>query len=141
MRLDLDWVNWDLTMSGVQVTDFTHSPLLNSRSIRLLELQPSSDVSSDICCKIHHVVLDDEIKCKALSYVWGDPNVTLPILVDEKRYYVTNNCHAALCRLRGMAVDHLWIDAICINQKDDAEKATQILLMKEIYSLAEAVVI
>jgi hypothetical protein len=33
------------------------------------------------------------------------------------------------------------VDAICINQKDDVEKATQIPLMKEIYSLAEEVVI
>ncbi|PMD44845.1 hypothetical protein L207DRAFT_616222 [Hyaloscypha variabilis F] len=31
-----------------------------------------SNVSSDICCKIRHVILDDEIKYKALSYVWGD---------------------------------------------------------------------
>jgi hypothetical protein len=128
-------------MSGMPLTDFVHSPLSNFRSIRLLELQPSSDVSSDICCKIHHVVLDNEIKYKALSYVWGDPNITLPVLVNEKRYYVTANCHAALCRLRGLAMYHLWVDAICINQKDDVEKATQIPLMKEIYSLAEEVVI
>ena len=67
-------------MSGMQVTDFAHSPLSTFRSIRLLELQPSSDVSSDICCKIYQVVLDDEIKYKASSYVWGDPNITLPIL-------------------------------------------------------------
>jgi hypothetical protein len=50
---------------------FRHLPLSNIRSIRLLELQPASDVSSDICCKIRHVILDDEIKYKALSYVWG----------------------------------------------------------------------
>ncbi|PMD44844.1 heterokaryon incompatibility [Hyaloscypha variabilis F] len=40
-----------------------------------------------------------------------------------------------------MAMYHLWVDAICINQKDDVEKATQISLMKEIYSFAEEVVI
>jgi hypothetical protein len=51
---------------------------------------------------------------------------------------ITGNCHAALRRLRAAQeeLDHspLWIDAICINQIDNAEKATQITLMGEIYS-------
>jgi hypothetical protein len=121
----------ELSLEGMQVTDLAHSPLSNFHSIRLIEPPPDLGVSSDICCKIRHVILDDEIKYKALSYVWGDPNITLPILVNAKLYHVTAHCHAALCRLRGMAMYHLWVDAICINQKDDMEKATQIPLMND----------
>ncbi|KAF4625929.1 hypothetical protein G7Y89_g12234 [Cudoniella acicularis] len=35
----------------------------------------------------------------------------------------------------------LWIDALCINQKDDAEKSVQVALMGSIYSKALRVVI
>jgi hypothetical protein len=35
----------------------------------------------------------------------------------------------------------LWIDAVCINQKDKAEQASQILLMGDIYSIAENVIV
>lgn len=91
--------------------------------------------------RIRDVNLDDHPKYKALSYVWGDASVTLPILVNEKRYYVTTNCHAALHRLRGVGETCLWIDAICINQKDNEEKGTQIPLMRDIYSMAEEVTV
>jgi len=35
----------------------------------------------------------------------------------------------------------LWIDAVCINQKDKAEQASQIPLMGDIYSTAESVIV
>jgi hypothetical protein len=35
----------------------------------------------------------------------------------------------------------LWIDAICINQQDDEEKAHQVQMMRQIYSLAKDVVV
>ncbi|CCC09834.1 hypothetical protein SMACR_03390 [Sordaria macrospora] len=35
----------------------------------------------------------------------------------------------------------LWIDQICINQDDDEEKGFQVALMKEIYSLADKVLV
>jgi hypothetical protein len=47
----------------------------------------------------------------------------------------------ALRRLREARESPLWIDAICINQKDNAEKATQIPLMGDIYSQTEQVII
>jgi hypothetical protein len=35
----------------------------------------------------------------------------------------------------------IWIDALCINQQDDEEKALQVQMMRQIYSLAKDVVI
>jgi len=94
-----------------------------------------------ICCAIRHVNLDDKPIYKALSYVWGDPNKTLPILVDGKSYQVTVNCHAALERLREIGEKTIWIDAICINQKDDDEKSQQVGFMREIYHCTQEVII
>jgi hypothetical protein len=129
-------------VSDTRLTEFVHSPLdLEGHAIRLLDLHPLSDASSDIRCTIQQVKLEDKPNYKALSYAWGNPNVTFPILVDEKRYHVTANCHAALYRLREMGEISMWIDAICINQKDNAEKSTQIPLMKDIYSSAGEVIV
>lgn len=57
---------------------------------------------------------------------------------------VTANLESAL---RALACDDafggcykLWIDAICINQVDDQEKAQQVMKMREIYSGAWAVI-
>jgi Heterokaryon incompatibility protein (HET) len=123
-------------------TTFVHNPLRpEGRAIRLLNLQPSSDPSSNIKCTLQHVNLDDHPTYKALSYTWGDPDNTAPILVDDKKYYVTVNCEAALCRLRETNERCLWIDAICINQKDNLEKTTQIPLMRDIYAFADEVIV
>lgn len=47
-----------------------------------------------------------------------------------------------MMRLRLNSPEHsrnLWIDAICINQKDDKEKAVQVQLMLEAYANTERV--
>jgi len=57
---------------------FLHSPLrLGGRAIRLLNLQPSSDPSSNIKCTLQHVDLDDHPIYKALSML-GAIQKTLP---------------------------------------------------------------
>ena len=48
----------------------------------------------------------------------------------------------ALLRLRDPVLPRfIWVDSICINQEDNAEKAVQILLMAQIYALADCVVV
>lgn len=55
------------------------------------------------------------------------------------RIPITPNCFAALkgleARLRGQSLA-IWVDAICINQSDEAEKMRQIPMMGDIYSKA-----
>ncbi|KAK3385744.1 heterokaryon incompatibility protein-domain-containing protein [Podospora didyma] len=86
---------------------------------------------------------------RALSYVWGDPDVkTSVITVDGFVFPVTPNLFQALRRLRGHAAapagdntDTLtvWVDAICINQGDEAELTQQLAIMGRIYKLCTAV--
>jgi hypothetical protein len=57
------------------------------------------------------------LRYEALSYTWGDSNVTDDILCNGCRLRVTTNLKAALRRLRFAAKSRrLWIDAICIHQ-------------------------
>lgn len=86
---------------------------------------------------------------RALSYVWGDPNITEPVLVDGHSLLVTRSLLAALGRIPKHCDEEydwpeppafLWIDAICINQHDTIEKQHQICLMREIYVGAAEVI-
>ncbi|KAI1367612.1 heterokaryon incompatibility protein-domain-containing protein [Xylaria arbuscula] len=105
------------------------------QGIRLLQLHPSESFDGIIRCTLFHAYLEDEPEYEALSYVWGPPNFTQDILVDEKPTKITRNLESALRHLRHASLDRvLWVDALCINQTDIAERNYQVTLMKEIYS-------
>ncbi|KAJ1327429.1 HET domain-containing protein [Microdochium nivale] len=82
-------------------------------------------------------------KFRAVSYTWGDPTDTVPILVDGHIFNATRNLHQLLHTLRKTltSIQPFWIDAICLNQADDVEKAKQVPRMSDIYSLAEDVIL
>ncbi|KAM7183081.1 Heterokaryon incompatibility protein (HET) domain containing protein [Rhypophila sp. PSN 637] len=87
-------------------------------------------------------------KYEALSYAWGIDTTVSPIIVDSRpgqpgtSLWIRPNLLVALQHLRtSRTARTLWIDAICINQDDGIEKATQITKMGSIYSLAYRVVI
>lgn len=78
---------------------------------------------------------------KALSYVWGDPQVTEKIMINGNVFFATTNLAAALKQFRHHHYrGFIWADAICINQSDLIERSEQVLLMYSIYSLAAEVV-
>ncbi|RDW81907.1 hypothetical protein BP6252_03019 [Coleophoma cylindrospora] len=78
---------------------------------------------------------------QALSYVWGDAIRTKEIIIEGKRLLIAANLYDALTHLRLFTYSEVrvWADAICINQDDLSEKSSQILLMRQIYSLASEV--
>ena len=81
---------------------FYHSLDQARREIRLLTLHPPTDPQSPIKCTIRHVSLEDEpneVRYAALSYAWGDPNITTPIIINEISFPVTINLAAAIQRL------------------------------------------
>ncbi|KAL7944943.1 heterokaryon incompatibility protein domain-containing protein [Trichoderma barbatum] len=54
---------------------------------------------------------------------------------------ITQNCMAALRRLRSIGDLSLWTDGICIDQTSTAERSAQIALMRDIYKQAAEVVV
>jgi hypothetical protein len=74
-------------------------------------------------CDLHLASLDLSPTYETLSYVWGDQKITQPIALEGYEFEVTINLHEALRRLRATAKTRIiWIDALCINQKDDDER-------------------
>jgi hypothetical protein len=105
--------------------------------IRLVVLMPAPSFEADIHCKLHHVFLHDKPTYDALSYAWGDPNITSEIFVQSQPFQATSNLVSALRHLRrpDLAL-FVWVDAIAINQRDLQERSQQVALMGEIYKSA-----
>ncbi|KAH8761299.1 heterokaryon incompatibility protein-domain-containing protein, partial [Hyaloscypha finlandica] len=83
------------------------------------------------------------IKYEAISYTWGDTSHLKSIFLGNSHdFQVTHNCNDVLRRFRKPDGKRLiWIDAICINQKDDEERIRQIRRMGEIYENASQVLV
>lgn len=116
------------------------------RQIRLFTLLPGS-FDDPIKGYLTQVLINDDLSYEALSYVWGDPSVTLPIFLRNEidstshtEFMVTTNLESALRHLR-LKTDarSLRIDAICINQSDVLERNHQVKNMKWVYSAASKV--
>jgi hypothetical protein len=76
----------------------------------------------------------------ALSYEWGDPNGTKhSILLEGEPFEVRKKLFQALKMLRALfkGIRPLWIDAICIDQKDVQERNHKVRMMSHIYKSAE----
>ncbi|KAF4447811.1 HET-6OR heterokaryon incompatibility protein (het-6OR allele) [Fusarium austroafricanum] len=70
----------------------------------------------------------------AVSYVWGTATKPKLIHCNSIPVYVTRNLYSALIYLRGKSRPTvLWVDAICINQRDNNEKGVQVQRMGDIY--------
>lgn len=79
---------------------------------------------------------------EALSYVWGNNTLSRPIKTQKGTIWITQNCLNALIDLRSKNTSRLlWIDAICINQRNNEEKNHQVPLMSRIYATASQTLI
>lgn len=104
------------------------------QEIRLLTLCPGA-FEQEIQCKLRIVSLDQPLKYVALSYCWGDQKIRDTISINEHRISVTKSLATALRYMRRNDEEViLWNDATCINQTDEVEKGSQIMLMGQIYA-------
>ncbi|KAK5125806.1 hypothetical protein LTR85_012082 [Meristemomyces frigidus] len=127
----------------MSTSSFQYSPLLpGGETFRLLLLRPWSEEES-LQCSIEQFTLDEAPRYEALSYVWGDPHGLTPLRCGERgELQIRANLREALTALRHPQESRrLWVDALCINQADDDERAQQVLMMRKIYASATGVVV
>ncbi|RSL71752.1 hypothetical protein CEP53_001376 [Fusarium sp. AF-6] len=118
-----------------------YQPITQDKEIRLLVLEPGTP-GDELRCHLINTRLSWRTKYEALSYTWGDPTITRQLNCSGRTIDVTVSLHDALSDLRQPRRKRLlWVDAVCINQSDNNEKAQQIRLMGEIYSQARRVLI
>jgi hypothetical protein len=142
--------------------DFQYESLPTETSIRLLligyqESQPDAHL---IKLAFYTVDLDNAPVFGALSYVWGDHRPALnqrfnkkrsqrcfDIICDGCKISVTYNLFCALRRLAAIRDGSsaqvgdpgIWIDQLCINQKNIPERNQQVAMMDRIYGQARTV--
>lgn len=120
-------------------SSYSFSPLVEDGEIRLLTLL-AAERGSKVSCKLSHANLHENPKFKALSYAWGDPKDQCEILLHDQSHLVTRNLEVALQHLRDAKEDIvLWVDAVCINQRNTEERNTQVRMMGRIYQCASQV--
>ncbi len=125
--------------------EYIYSPLSHG-SIRLLQLLPRREDPKNIRCKIFEYSLRNldspSHLYEALSYVWGSEDQPESIIIADQPFKVTRNLYKALLHLQDHGISRIiWIDAVCINQRDEKEKENQIQFMAEIYSKANSVIV
>ena len=130
-----------LNESVGEVPKLRYDALVNtSHDFRLLTIKARED--SQIYGELTNVSHRSCPRYYALSYEWGNSVSKQPIIVKscaiEFAVSVTLNLHLAIQHLvRELEDLVIWIDAICINQSDDEERAQQVLIMRDIYAQAE----
>lgn len=129
---------------------YSYQPLKYTVSIRVLDLQPASNFDAPIVIQLqerdliarHSPRIPRRGTYEALSYVWGSKIGNKPVYCDGKSILVTENCEAALRRLRRRyRPRRLWIDALCIDQSNTRERSSQVSLMEEVYRNASQVIV
>ena len=131
--------------SNSYYSQYLYAPLIKpSLQIRLLRLQPSSETYDSVRCTLAAFTLDEIPEYEALSYLRGDPSGAdgRKIWIDSSPFLVRPNLGIAMKRMRNEIQGRwIWIDAICINMRDLAERNAQIPLIRTIFSKARQVIV
>jgi len=118
-----------------------YCPLDTPTSLRLLKLLPGK-YNDDLVGVLEHADLTQLPNYEAVSYVWGAAENPVKFSCNGIKMDITENLAAGLRRLRHIpTVRCLWVDSICIDQKNDKEKSHQVRQMAEIYRSARKVLI
>lgn len=108
--------------------------------IRLLVLHPGS---GDLKCSLLPRTIEAAfLQYEAVSYAWGPQHNPEKLDCDGRVLWIGSNLAAALHAIRNSHEDRvLWVDAVCIDQRDLDERSSQVAMMGTIFSGAKEVLI
>lgn len=112
----------------------------DKHEVRFMRLDHDPD-DNPINCYLETLSLDDKPEFMALSYCWTKEPASFRIRLNGQLFFCRPNLYNYLTLCKAERLSRLiFIDAICINQDDLAERESQIRLMRRIYSGAVEVV-
>ena len=114
--------------------------------IRLLQVSPAKQWTDPLTCALIHRPLGLKQVLphySAVSYCWENQIPTEIIRIGRQTLSIskTVDCFLRWRRQNSSSAFYLWIDAICIDQVDEDEKAKQVGLMRQTYSDADELLI
>jgi hypothetical protein len=125
-----------------EMEKFEYKELLGEDRIRVIELLPGANGDTVKCNLTSELRQDTQNTYDAVSYAWGNPNVTVDINCNDKILSITTSLADALRKIRSKspkASQRLWADAICINQHSSEEKSHQVKRIGHVYENARLV--
>jgi hypothetical protein len=124
-------------------TTHPYLPLDVSRNeIRLAILKPSCSIKVKVSCTLVHCSLDSEAPFEALSYTWGDASSKRLVLLNGRKFLLTENLDTTLYHLKYIQNKKIiWINTLCINQDDILERNQQVTKMQNMYRKAIKVIV
>lgn len=137
-------MSWASVKQALARQTFHYDPLdLVEKQIRLLILYGSHpDAPHSGQAELRIVTLGTGTSYEALSYQWGISQADQSIIINDQPKAITPNLALALRCLRlEMRERVLWVDAICIDQRNLKEKSSQVQMMNCIYFQAQEVLI
>ncbi|KAF5619108.1 heterokaryon incompatibility protein [Fusarium tjaetaba] len=128
--------------------DMIYVPLpTGTNAIRLIKLKPRSchrpaGISADlVVCELVSFSRGCCPPYTAVSYAWGKSTTSSQLAIGDQIYEVSCTVEQVLRQLVVEDADRfVWVDQICINQQDNAEKSDQVQQMKSIYTEAYLVI-
>ncbi|KAK5661306.1 hypothetical protein OQA88_11201 [Cercophora sp. LCS_1] len=110
------------------------------KSFRLLELVPAPHPEDPLRATLTTYPSRASVEYAALSYTWAGVATDGELDLVDGKMAITGNLALALRALRKRdSVLRVWVDAVCINQSDNAEKSAQVAQMGDIYREADVV--
>lgn len=124
-----------------QSAHYRYTDLPPGNYIRHLILEPGL-VGDELQGRLAVCPLDSASQFEAISYAWGDPTRSYQMCIEGHALLVTKNLIDVLSQVRSPSHPRrLWVDSVCINQNDNAEKSVQVAMMGYIFSTATRVLI
>jgi Heterokaryon incompatibility protein (HET) len=120
---------------------YAYKPL-PPQCIRVLDLRPGQPDEPLMCSIMIQPIAGKAYN--ALSYVWGDPTpaATVKCVDDEGEGEIGIGASLAKALISFRFTDgtrRIWVDALCINQEDLAERQSQVRMMGAVFGEAEQV--
>lgn len=122
------------------ISSYEYAPLAENhiRVMTILDVESHNPI-----CRLEIIALDgpSSIDFDAISYCWGNPEELNNIICEGRLLNVPGDLHDMLRHLYRPHCRKIWIDAICIDQGNDKEKASQVRIMDRIYKTASNVLV
>jgi Heterokaryon incompatibility protein (HET) len=124
-------------------TIYTNCPLNpENAEIRLLRVEPAHSPDGALRYVFSKASLNGRAPpFTAVSYCWGQSEPEQIIYVGSTPVKVTETVHDVLREVLAGGAALAWIDQVCIDQRNAAERSSQVAVMGVIYSRADRVLV
>ncbi|CAG5140183.1 uncharacterized protein ALTATR162_LOCUS653 [Alternaria atra] len=126
------------------MSHYTYAPLADSQ-IRFLRVR-RHPATLQLLCNLEPAIVPFGEGYTALSYTWGDLAPTHSVLIEGRIHSVPQNLfdffQAFVAHPWGSSsIQNMWVDQLCINQFDLAERSKQVGMMNKIFRSASKVLV